>query len=476
MGNQFKSKFEECTQGEDFLVNTFEWVRSARCLMIISRREALWSLMGISWVGKSWGEDWPWWRGLRGDGTWKGPRLPERWPSSELRVVWQREVGGGYAGVSVRGQRLVTMDFETAQPKITQSEAPQREEVQGYERVLCFSVVDGRLLWQHKYPVIYGRLGGYANGPRSTPVLSADNKVYTLGAVGHLHCYDLTDGKVLWSVDSVRELGARVPEWGFAGSPLLDGDRLIVHLGAIDNGCVIALDRHSGKRIWKALEDPAGYCNPIIFPTPAGRLLVVWTPHHIHALEATTGRPLWKVPYPVTYGVSIATPLLREDILVVSGYWEGTKAIRVGPRLEDHELIWSDRRQLRALMAQPLYRDGYGFLLDKDYGLTCFEWRTGKKIWDDDNQLTPRGRNPHASIIWTGQDNQALALNAVGELVLLRLHHRGYEESSRVKVLSDQVWGHPAFADRFLFAKTDGAEGWRHIKRCRLVCVELVPA
>ncbi|GIW85367.1 MAG: dehydrogenase [Gemmataceae bacterium] len=444
--------------------------------MEINRREVLGGLFGMGIAGRGWCEDWPGWRGPRGDGTWQGPPLPERWPAAGLRIAWQQEVGGGYAGVSVRGQRLVTMDLEPAPPKLPPSPLPKTDGVQGFERVLCYSTADGQLLWQHKYPVVYGRLGGYANGPRSTPVLSADNKVYTLGAVGHLHCYDLVSGKVLWSVDTVRQLGARVPEWGFAGSPLLDGDRLIVHLGASNGGCVIAFDRHSGKEVWKALDDPAGYCNPVIFSTPTGRLLVLWTPQHIHGLEAATGRPLWKVPYPVTYGVSIATPLLRENILVVSGYWEGTKAIRIGPRLQDHELIWTDHRQLRALMAQPLYRDGYGYLLDKDYGLTCFEWKTGKKIWDDDNQLTPRGRNPHASIVWTGQENRALALNAVGELVLLRLHPRGYEESSRVKVLSERVWGHPAFAGRFLFAKTDGAESWRQAKKCKLICVELVSA
>jgi hypothetical protein len=56
------------------------------------------------------------------------------------------------------------------------------------------------------------------------------------------------------------------------------------------------------------------------------------------------------------------------------------------------------------------------------------------------------------------------------------LHPRGYEESSRVKVLSERVWGHPAFAGRFLFAKTDGAESWRQAKKCKLICVELVSA
>ena len=125
-------------------------------------------------------------------------------------------------------------------------------------------------------------------------------------------------------------------------------------------------------------------------------------------------------------------------------------------------------------MAQPLYRDGYVYTIDKDAGLTCFELKTGKKLWDDENQLTPRGRNPHASIVWLNDGDRALALNSLGELVLLRLNTKGYAEDSRTKVLNGQVWGHPAFADRFLFAKTDGAEAWRKAGKCELVCVELV--
>lgn len=439
----------------------------------MNRREALASLWSATVSAAAWAEDWPWWRGPRGDGTWQAPPIPERWPERGLRTVWRQTVGGGYAGISVRGTRLFTMDF-APDPPATQK--GRGAEVKGHERVLCYAVSDGQLLWQYRYPVVYGDLGGYANGPRAVPVVSADGKVYTLGAVGHLHCFDAASGKMLWSLDTVSRLKAQLPQWGFAGAPLIDGDRLIVHLGAVDGGCLIALDRHNGQEVWRALNDPTGYCNPIIHPTPAGRLLVIWTPQHIHGLNADNGRPLWKVPYPVTYGVSIATPLLRENILVVSGYWEGTKAIRVGPRLTDHELLWTDSRQLRALMAQPLYRDGYGYLLDRDYGLTCFEWKSGKKIWDDDNQLTPRGRNPHASIVWLNDGNRALALNAVGELVLLRLHPRGYEETSRTKVLRQRVWGHPAFAGRFLFAKTDGAEAWRQVRQGELVCVELTPA
>jgi len=180
------------------------------------------------------------------------------------------------------------------------------------------------------------------------------------------------------------------------------------------------------------------------------------------------------VPYEVTYGVSIASPIYRDGIVFVTGYWEGSKAIKLGPKLTDHELIWTDNRNLRGLMAQPLYRDGHVYSIDKTLGLTCFELKTGKKIWDDNNRLTPKARNPHASIVWLNDGDRALALNATGELVLCRLNPKGYDEQSRTKVLPAQVWGHPAFSGRFMFAKTDGAEAWQKAGQSELICVELV--
>src|SRR6185436_15720495 len=91
-----------------------------------------------------------------GDGTWKGPALPETWPTSGLPVLWRQPIGGGYAGVSVSGGRVYTLDF---QPKPTPT-----------ERVLCFHAATGKRLWAHEYPVSYKGLA-YANGPRAAPTV-----------------------------------------------------------------------------------------------------------------------------------------------------------------------------------------------------------------------------------------------------------------------------------------------------------------
>ncbi|RIK72833.1 MAG: hypothetical protein DCC68_25860 [Planctomycetota bacterium] len=171
------------------------------------------------------------------------------------------------------------------------------------------------------------------------------------------------------------------------------------------------------------------------------------------------------MPYKVTYGVSIGRPIFQEGLVFVAGYWEGAKAIRLGDDPRDAELAWEDSRNLRGLMSQPLYDRGHAYLLDKGLGLTCFEFKTGKKLWDDKHQMTPRGRNPHASLVWLGDadrkngaDNErgrrAIILNAEGELILARLGPRGYDESSRSKIIGF-TWAHPAYAGNRCYARSD---------------------
>jgi outer membrane protein assembly factor BamB len=216
----------------------------------------------------------------------------------------------------------------------------------------------------------------------------------------------------------------------------------------------MAFNRHSGEEAWRASSDPAGYCTPILIEQDGHELLVAWTPENILGLAPRSGKVAWSIPYKVTYGVSIATPIYAEGLVFVSGYWEGAKAIRLDATLQRAELAWEDNRNLRGLMSQPLYRDGYAYLLEKQHGLTCFELTSGKKMWDDDNRLTPRSRNPQANLVWLGDTSRVIALNAEGELILANLSPEGYEEQSRTQILGP-TWAHPAFAGRRVVARDD---------------------
>lgn len=397
-------------------------------------------------------EDWPQWRGPRGDGTWDAPRLSSPWPPEGLRTRWKKPLGGGYAGVVVSGKRAYTMDRQVG----TQQDKPHE-----VERILAFDLADGRLVWQHSYRVVYGNLD-YGNGPRAAPTVAAGH-VYTLGAMGHACCLDAETGQVVWQRDLVADAKAVIPQWGLAASPVLFQETAILHPG-VPGGCYLALDRDTGHERWRCGDDPAGYATPILAAHRGRTLLVGWTPEHVVGIDPAAGALHWKVPYKVTYGVSIATPIFvpERELVLVCGYWEGSKAIRLGPRWEDAELAWEENDNLRGLMSQPLQRGELAFLLDKSHGMTCFELATGAKRWDDRHQLTPRGRNPQASLVWLGDRDEVLALNSEGELVHAQLDGAGFRERSRAKIIGP-TWAHPAFAGSAVVARSDE----------ELVCVEL---
>lgn len=415
-------------------------------------------------------EDWPRWRGPRGDGTWNGPALPEKWPAEGLKRLWSVPIGGGYAGISVANGRVFTLDRQPS-PK-GQAVAASGGPANGYERIFCLDAATGKLLWEHKYPTKYPQFGGYDNGPRAAPTVH-DDKVYSLGAVGHVFCLEAETGKVVWSKDMVRDFHTEVPEWGLAASPVVDGDRVLIHAGAQRDGSVIAFHRLTGKEIWRALPDPAGYATPILIDSPGGRQLVVWTPLMVRGLDPRTGRVFWSVPFISTYGVAIATPIFHDHIVFATGYWEGARAIRLGGTKFEAKLVWENNRHLRGLLAQPLFRDGCVYSIDKTEGLVCCDWKTGKKKWDDGNRMTPRGQNPHAAMIWLNDQDRALVLNSQGELIQARFRPTGYEELSRTKLVNGKVWSHPAFAGHHVFIRTDGAEQATKDGALELACFAL---
>ena len=381
-------------------------------------------------------EDWPRWRGVRGDGTWQAPLVPAKFPEGGPPVLWRQPIGPGFSGISVAAGRVYTMD---------------RPADSDDERVVCLDEKTGALVWQHRYRATYGKLD-YGKGPRCTPTIH-DGRVYTLGAVGHVHCLDAANGKVLWSKDFVGEHGAKLPEWGFAAMPVIDGKLVILHAG-LPSGCYSAYDRITGQEIWRGGEDPAGYGTPIVIEHAGLRQLIGWTPEHIVAHRLDNGRLLWKYPYKVTYGVSIATPIFHEGTVLVCGYWNGSRAIKLGDSPEQAELLWEEDRYLRGIMDQPLYRRGHVYLLDKQHGIVAFELAKGEKLWTDENRLTPRARNPQVSMVWLGDSDRAICLNEKGELILIRLSQEGLTEDSRAKIIGE-TWAHPAYAGECCFARDD---------------------
>ena len=130
------------------------------------------------------GDDWPKWRGSKGNGTWAGPPIMKELPAGGLKKNWQLKVSPGYSGVTVADGLAYLMD----KPK------PQRKgEV---ERVLCINIEHGEVLWEYSYEVNYAKLD-YGTGPRASVTVHKE-KAYGLGAMGHAFCLDAKNGKLIF--------------------------------------------------------------------------------------------------------------------------------------------------------------------------------------------------------------------------------------------------------------------------------------
>jgi outer membrane protein assembly factor BamB len=152
-------------------------------------------------------------------------------------------------------------------------------------------------------------------------------------------------------------------------------------------------------------------------------------------------------------------PIYHDNVVLVCGYWHGSRALLLGKDGKSVKLLWEDQENIRGLMAQPLQKDGLVYLLDRTNGLSCFEIKTGEKYWDDskNHTVTPSGKNPQATLVWAHdgkRQDRALILNANGELLSVTLNKESFEIHSRSQI-TGKTWAHPAYNKGHIFARTD---------------------
>lgn len=387
------------------------------------------------------GEDWPEWRGPRGDGTWEGPSVSKFLPKDGLKRIWKTKISPGYSGVTVKNGLVYLMDRPSLTPE------------PNIERVLCLDAKSGKKIWTFSYPSFYSGMG-YGKGPRASITIK-DRRAFGFGARGTAFALDAQTGEKIWIRDLVEEENATLPTWGFASSPTPLDDMMLFHTGCQPKGSLIALSQKNGETQWRVgADEKAGYAPPLIVNFSGVKQLICWGPNRIMSLPAGKGKSFWEIPYEVKYGVSITKPIFHHGIIMVSGYWEGTRAIALGGKSDEAKLLWSDELNLRGLMSQALCRNGVCYLLDRSHGLTAFVLKTGKILWRDNHQITAASRNPHASLVWSQSKGDAFALNAEGELVYFSLAKNGLKEYWREQV-SAKTWAHPAFAGDRIYVRDD---------------------
>ena len=440
------------------------------------------ALGALAWLAStpSRGDDWPKWMGPQADAVWREAGVLERFPKGGPKVLWRREIGGGYAGPAVANGKVYVADRVLDAGQKDPPNPFSRTKSKGKERVLCLDAKTGDILWKHEHFCQYSM--AYPCGPRANPVVDG-GKVFTFGAMGDLFCLDANTGKVTWSKDFKKDFEADVQIWGFSAPPLVEGNQVICLVGK--KPAVVALDRETGKEIWRALEldrGDIGYCPPMIATFGGKRQLVAWHSESVNGLDLATGKTLWSYPWSIQAGMSIPTPRQIGDRLFVTGFYCGCRLLQIDGKGDNFAVkeVWKSNSRgerpnqtdkLHCVMSTPFIKDDHIYGVCSYGELRCLRLEDGKRLWSN---LKMTGCDPTperwANAFLVQQGERVFAFNEKGDLVIAKLSPKGYEEIDRTHILDatgqlagggkfgparNVVWSHPAFAYKTIFARND---------------------
>lgn len=370
--------------------------------------------------------DWPQWLGPKRTGISSETGLLTSWAANGPTVVWKKELGEGFSGISVADGRVYTM-FSAGED----------------EFAICFDEETGREIWRFKTGAkFYERQGG--NGPRSQPTVDGD-RVFVLSAEGWLYALNAKDGKKLWLVDLYDGLGSRVPKFGFSTSPLVEGDLLLLEVGT-RQGTFIALDKTNGALKWASQRDVVSYSSPIAVDIAGIRQVVFVSGEAAVGLSPVDGSLYWRLPWHTSYDLNVATPIFvaPDRIFISSGYDHGAALLQISREGDGLGVkkVWESRGMKNHFGTSLLIGDYiYGF---DNAILKCIEAETGKEQW------RRRGYGK-GSLIYA--DGQLIILSDKGKLALADASPKEFREKASAQVLSGKCWTPPTLANGKIFVR-----------------------
>ena len=426
---------------------------------------------------------------VTGDWThFLGPTYDYRSPETKLAqkfgekgppLVWEMNKGSGYAAPVVVGEQLVLF-----------------HRVGDDERVECLHPENGKRYWSFAYPSAYTDRYGYSDGPRASPVIAGD-AVVTYGAEGKLHCIDLATGNVRWKKDLLPEFKLRQNFFGVGSTPLVEGDKVIVNVGAKDGPCVVAFDLSTGKQVWAAGNEwGPSYASPVPATVHGKRRVFVFAGGESNpptggllCIDPATGAVDFTFPWrgDRRESVNAASPLVLDGnrVFVSESYGSGGAMLELTPDGKFKQL-WTNPAFGMHFMT-PVRKDMHLYGVDghgpHDAFLVCVELETGKEVWrmQPEWEQTVEGRTgPRRVRMGTYRawlmpvDGRFLCLGEFGHLLWCDLTPQGFKELDRAQLfLAGETWTPPVLSHGLLYVcqNTPAAEGQRTLPP-RLLCYD----
>jgi outer membrane protein assembly factor BamB len=378
------------------------------------------------------------WPGLLGkdrDGWVSGFTAPEKWPT-KLGKAWQLKVGAGYGSPLISGE-LVFLHTRQGEN----------------EMVRCLDLETGKKKWQRAYPVPFRMgMGGehHGKGPKSCPVL-AEGRLFTLSITGILSAWNAQSGKLVWRRDYGREFKKNHPYWGTASSPIVDGNKLIIHMGNDKKGTLLALDVQSGKEIWRQGKDGASYSSPLIVEIMGTRQVIQWNHEDLVGVSVDDGRLLWSHHAPHrTHNQNMPTPVFHEGRILLGGENRGIQCLEprlTGERWEVKQLWHQEKVALD--MSTAVINGGllFGMSHFKSGQLFCLEPKDGEILWLSPGRI---GNN----VAFLSAPGHVIALINTGELRVIEANGKAYKQVASYPVAESPTWAPPLLLKEHVLVKS----------------------
>src|SRR5262245_30124034 len=368
---------------------------------------------------------WPGFRGPERDGVIRGVKIDTDWAKSKPVELWRRPVGPGWSSFAVHGRLIYTQEQRGAE-----------------EVVSCYDLHTGAPVWKHKDAVRFYESNAGA-GPRATPILS-NGRVYTFGATGLLNALDARSGAVVWSRNAASDTQTKIPDWGFASSPIVVGDKVIVATA----GTLAAYDSGAGNQRWQGPAGRGGYSSPQLATIGGVAQILLLNGEGAISVDPSGGKLLWKYEWNID-GIVQPSVITGADVLIGSGSGLAAVGLRRvagvrGPGGWAVEVRWTSNG-LKPYFNDFVVHKGHAFGFDGNM-LACIDLKDGKRKWKG-------GRYGHGQIVSLPDQDLMLALSEEGELVLVGANPDQFTELSRFPAIEGKTWNHPALVGDLLLVR-----------------------
>jgi outer membrane protein assembly factor BamB len=358
---------------------------------------------------------WPRWRGPNGDGVSKETDWNPRAPAEGPKILWKAKVGMGYSNVVINDNRLYTVGSNKE------------------NAMCCLDAETGKQIWRSKLEDFHDT--------QSTPAIDG-GYVYVLSRNGIIACVSAKNGKVRWKKDIVNEYDIQKPSYAFAGSPIIEGDFVILNA----NMSGLALDKRTGNKVWGSEKPPnkrynplntstgVGYSTPVIYEKEGNRYALVSSYEALYSVYPDTGKISWLYDWDTFTAQIITDPLVFDNKVFVIQYENRTiGSALLDIRASEPNVVWTNK-ELWSEISSPVKIGDYIYSPHRgpeEYAgsLQCVDIKTGEVMWEEYLEGQP--------ISLMASNGHLIILDKKGNLYIAQAGPGGYKESSRCNIYDD---------------------------------------